>query len=51
MEKYEQTIKTVIVTLAGVKAEGPENWNRLLACDQLLKQLLADMQADAAKAE
>ena len=46
MENYEQTIKRVIATLEGIKADGPDNWNRLLACDQALRDLLAKMQAE-----
>lgn len=46
MENYEQTIKRVIATLEGIKADGPDNWNRLLACDQALRSLLAQMQAE-----
>lgn len=41
----EQTIRNIIATLEGIKAEGPENWNRLLACDQALKELLAKLEA------
>lgn len=46
MEHYEQTIKSVIATLEGIKADGPDNWNRLLACDQALRGMLAKMQAE-----
>lgn len=41
----EQTIRNIIATLEGIKAEGPENWNRLLACDQALKGLLDQLEA------
>lgn len=46
MEKYETTLKNILVTLEGIKADGPDNWNRLLACDQALRDLLAKMQAE-----
>lgn len=49
MEKYTNTIKTIIVTLDGVKAEGADNWNRLLACEQKLREMLADMQKEEPK--
>lgn len=49
MEKYINAIKTVIITLDGVKAEGAENWNRLLACEQKLREVLENMQMEESK--
>lgn len=49
MEKYTNAIKTIIVTLNGVKADGADNWNRLLACEQKLREMLADMQKEEIK--
>ena len=46
MENYAEVIQKIIATLEGIKADGPDNWNRLLACDQALRGMLAKMQAE-----
>ena len=46
VEEYMNEVKAIIATLEGVKADGPDNWNRLLACDQALRDMLAQMQAE-----
>ena len=43
---YKATIQKIIYTLEGVKAEGSENWNRLLACTQELHSMLENMKAE-----
>jgi len=46
---YKSSILKVIYTLGGVKAEGEENWNRLLGSIQELRAILADMEKQGAK--
>lgn len=46
---YKVTIQRIMVTLEGVKADGADNWNRLLACHQELQNMLAMMSAEEIK--
>ena len=43
MDEYMQTIRNIMFTLSGVKAEGPDNWNRLSAVYQALGDMLEKM--------
>lgn len=45
-----QTIRNIMNTLKGVKAEGPDNWDRLLGCHQALAGMLESMAQETAKA-
>lgn len=46
MEKYIKTIRNIMFTIDGVKAEGHENWNRLCAVYHALEEMLREMSAE-----
>lgn len=46
MDEYMKTIRNIMFTISGVKAEGPENWNRLCAAYQALDEMLKKMSAE-----
>ena len=46
MDEYIKTVQQIRATLEKVRAEGAENWERLLACAQALEQLADRMQRE-----
>lgn len=43
MDEYMKTIRNIMFTINGVKAEGHENWNRLCAVYHALEEMLSKM--------
>ena len=41
--EIEKKLKNIIATLECVSVNGAENWNRMLACSQALRELLNEV--------
>lgn len=49
MDEYIKTLTQIMATLNGVKAEGVDNWRRLLACAQAIEAMIEQMKEAAAE--
>lgn len=46
MDEYMKTLQQIMATINGVKAEGAENWRRLLACTQAIESMIEQMKEE-----